>query len=81
MQAYRLLVGDMMSLFHVLNEAVIKILSAYFVVGKNDASRSLSIYKTFCEQAVKINLFFDVARKLRHELGIQIPDIKHVLDT
>lgn len=67
-----------MSLFHVLNEGVIKILGFYFEMQKNEATRSLSIYKTFCEQAIKINGFFDIARKLRNELGIDIPDIKHV---
>ncbi|TPX63056.1 hypothetical protein SpCBS45565_g06889 [Spizellomyces sp. 'palustris'] len=77
LQAFRLLIGDMMALFHLLNEAVIRILSEYFEMSKTDATRALQIYKNFATQTTKTVEFFDIARRLRHALGLEVPDFKH----
>jgi hypothetical protein len=77
LQAFRLLVGDMMSLFHLLNEGVIRILGSYFELERPLAQKSLQIYKTFAQQTTKIVEFFDIARRLRGALGIDVPQFKH----
>ncbi|KAJ3212961.1 hypothetical protein HDU67_003491 [Dinochytrium kinnereticum] len=77
LQAFRLLIGDMMSLFHLMNEGVIRILGCYFDMEKSDAQKALQIYKNFAQQTTKTVEFFDIARKLRNSLGIDIPVFKH----
>ncbi|KAI8846480.1 ANTH domain-containing protein, partial [Chytridium lagenaria] len=77
LQSFRLLVGDMMSLFHLMNEGVIRILGCYFDMEKSEAQRALQIYKNFAQQTTKTVEFFDIARKLRNSLGIDIPSFKH----
>ncbi|KAJ3412064.1 hypothetical protein HDV05_001344 [Chytridiales sp. JEL 0842] len=77
LQSFRLLVGDMMSLFHLLNEGVIRILGSYFEMEKPYAQKSLQIYKSFAQQTAKVVEFFDIARRLRQPLGIDIPQFKH----
>ncbi|KAJ3179024.1 hypothetical protein HDU85_004979 [Gaertneriomyces sp. JEL0708] len=77
LQAFRLLIGDMMALFHLLNEAVIRILGEYFEMSKGDATRALQIYKNFARQTEKTVEFFEIARKLKHALGLEVPVFKH----
>ncbi|KAJ3327605.1 hypothetical protein HDU76_011445 [Blyttiomyces sp. JEL0837] len=77
LQAFRLLIGDMMSLFHLLNEGVIRILGSYFEMAKPDATKALQIYKNFAQQTTKTVEFFDIARRLRNALGIDVPVFKH----
>ncbi|KAJ3161985.1 hypothetical protein HDU86_005683 [Geranomyces michiganensis] len=77
LQAFRLLIGDMMALFHLLNESVIRILSEYFEMSKSDAGRALQIYKNFAAQTTKTVEFFEIARRLKHALGIDVPLFKH----
>ncbi|KAJ3146929.1 hypothetical protein HDU89_005959 [Geranomyces variabilis] len=77
LQAFRLLIGDMMALFHLLNESVIRILGEYFEMSKSDAGRALQIYKNFATQTTKTVEFFEIARRLKHALGIDVPVFKH----
>ncbi|KAI8819925.1 ANTH domain-containing protein [Fimicolochytrium jonesii] len=77
LQAFRLLIGDMMALFHLLNESVIRILGEYFEMSKSDAERALQIYKNFATQTTKTVEFFDIARRLKHALGMDVPAFKH----
>ncbi|KAI9089582.1 ANTH domain-containing protein [Phlyctochytrium arcticum] len=77
LQAFRLLIGDMMALFHLLNEAVIRILSEYFEMAKLDASRALQVYKNFATQTTKTVEFFEIARRLKPALGVDVPVFKH----
>ncbi|KAJ3035865.1 hypothetical protein HDV00_003338 [Rhizophlyctis rosea] len=77
LQAFRLLIGDMMALFHLLNEGVIRILGEYFEMEKRDATQALQIYKNFAIQTGKTVEFFEIARKLRHDLGLDVPVFKH----
>ncbi|KAJ3300100.1 hypothetical protein HK104_004569 [Borealophlyctis nickersoniae] len=77
LQSFRLLVGDMMALFHLLNEAVIRILGEYFEMTKSDATKALQIYKNFAIQTGKTVEFFEIARKLRGALNLDVPVFKH----
>ncbi|KAJ3046681.1 hypothetical protein HK097_000639, partial [Rhizophlyctis rosea] len=77
LQAFRLLIGDMMALFHLLNEGVIRILGEYFEMERSDATKALQIYKNFAIQTGKTVEFFEIARKLRHDLGLDVPVFKH----
>ncbi|KAJ3019294.1 hypothetical protein HKX48_002239 [Thoreauomyces humboldtii] len=77
LQAFRLLIGDMMALFHLLNESVIRILGEYFEMTKTDATRALQIYKNFATQTTKTVEFFEIARRLKHALGLDVPVFKH----
>ncbi|KAI9343115.1 ANTH domain-containing protein [Obelidium mucronatum] len=77
LQAFRLLVGDMMSLFHIMNEGVIRLLSGYFDLPREEAQKGLVIYKTFATQTTKTVEFFEIARKLRDSLGVEVPRFKH----
>ncbi|KAJ3028241.1 UNVERIFIED_CONTAM: hypothetical protein HDU68_002109 [Siphonaria sp. JEL0065] len=77
LQAFRLLVGDMMSLFHIMNEGVICLLSGYFDLPREEAQKGLGIYKTFATQTTKTVEFFEIARKLRDSLGVEVPKFKH----
>ncbi|KAJ3064504.1 hypothetical protein HK102_008185, partial [Quaeritorhiza haematococci] len=77
LQAFRLLIGDMMQLFHLMNEGVIRILGSYFEMTKSDATQALQIYQTFAQQTGKTVQFFEIARKLKSALGMDVPVFKH----
>ncbi|KAI8810392.1 ANTH domain-containing protein [Cladochytrium replicatum] len=77
LQAFRLLLADLMSLFHLLNEGVIRILGSYFEMTKQEATESLAIYKRFASQTKKAVEFFDTAKSLRGQLGVEIPTFNH----
>ncbi|KAJ3104020.1 hypothetical protein HDU97_009567 [Phlyctochytrium planicorne] len=77
LQAFRLLIGDMMALFHLMNEGVIRILGCYFDMEKSEAQKALQIYKSFAQQTTRTVEFFDIARKLKSSLGIDVPIFKH----
>ncbi|KAJ3228230.1 hypothetical protein HK099_005240 [Clydaea vesicula] len=77
LQSFRLLIGDAMALFHLLNEGVIKILSCYFEMERDYASKALEIYKVFSKQTTKTVEMFEIARKLRSSLGVEVPVFKH----
>ena len=78
-QAFRLLVGDMIVFFHVLNEAVLRLLAVYFELEKPLAKLALEIYKDFADQTKKTTAFFDAANRMTMELGLKIPQFKHVI--
>lgn len=67
-----------MSLFHLANEGIIRVLSLYFEMEQRFAGRALDIYKTFAKQTEKMNDMFSVARKLKSTLAIDVPNFKHV---
>jgi hypothetical protein len=79
LQAFRLVVGDLISLYHVLNESVLKLLATYFELEKSSAKLALEVYKDFAEQSKKITAFFSLATRMQAELGIQVPQFKHVI--
>ncbi|TPX33474.1 hypothetical protein SmJEL517_g03635 [Synchytrium microbalum] len=77
LQAFRLLLLDMMILFRLLNEGVLRILSLFFEMTHSDAERALVIYKQFAQETSKAMSFFEIGRKLKQSLGIDVPEFKH----
>ncbi|OAJ39572.1 hypothetical protein BDEG_23405 [Batrachochytrium dendrobatidis JEL423] len=77
LQAFRLLTWDMMSLFHLLNEAVLRILGSYFEMERQNAAKALEIYKKFSVQTKKTLEFFETGRKVRRETGVDVPIFHH----
>ncbi|KAJ3125069.1 hypothetical protein HK098_000626 [Nowakowskiella sp. JEL0407] len=65
LQAFRLLIADMLSLFHLLNEGVIRILGGYFELPKSEATLALQVYKQFASQTSRTVQFFEIARNLQ----------------
>ncbi|TPX47873.1 hypothetical protein SeMB42_g03039 [Synchytrium endobioticum] len=77
LQAFRLLLLDMMTLFRLLNEGVLRILSLFFEMTRSDAEKALVIYKQFAQETAKSLKFFEIGRKLKQSLGIDVPEFKH----
>ncbi|KAA8901914.1 ANTH domain-containing protein [Sphaerosporella brunnea] len=75
--AFRLLVSDLLELFHVVNEGVINVLEHYFEMSRYDAERALRIYKVFTEQTADVVDFLQAARRVETSTRLQIPNIKH----
>ena len=75
--AFRLLTKDLLDLYNVQNEAVMKVLSHYFEMSKPDAERTIRIYKRFCSQTDQVVQYLGVARQYEHATRLQIPKIKH----
>ena len=77
-QAFRLSVGDMIGLFHLLNEAVLRLLAGFFELDKPLAKLGLEIYQTFAEVSKKTTTFFEHAGRVSTEIGVRIPTFKQV---
>lgn len=75
--AFRLLTMDLLVLFHVMNEGTINILEHYFELSKPDATRALSIYRTFVKQTEAVVSYLSLARSHEHSTRLEIPKIKH----
>ncbi|KAK3702434.1 hypothetical protein LTR37_014900 [Vermiconidia calcicola] len=75
--AFRLLTRDLMDLYNVQNEAVMKVLSQYFEMSRPDAERAVKIYKKFCTQTDLVVQYLGVARQYEHATRLEIPKIKH----
>ncbi|OAL56924.1 ENTH domain-containing protein [Pyrenochaeta sp. DS3sAY3a] len=75
--AFRLLTMDLLVLFHVMNEGTINILEHYFELSKPDATRALSIYRTFVKQTEAVVQYLSLARSHEHSTRLEIPKIKH----
>ncbi|KAI5818096.1 ANTH domain-containing protein [Pyronema omphalodes] len=75
--AFRLLVSDLLELFHVVNEGVINVLEHYFEMSRVDAEVALKIYKLFTAQTADVVEFLQSARRVEVSTRLQIPNIKH----
>ncbi|KAI5800771.1 ENTH domain-containing protein [Pyronema domesticum] len=75
--AFRLLVSDLLELFHVVNEGVINVLEHYFEMSRTDAEVALKIYKLFTAQTADVVEFLQSARRVEVSTRLQIPNIKH----
>ncbi|KAI5858421.1 ANTH domain-containing protein [Tricharina praecox] len=85
--AFRLLISDLLELFHVVNEGVINVLESilmvlartehYFEMSRYDAERALRIYKVFTTQTAEVVEFLQAARRVEVSTRLQIPNIKH----
>ncbi|RKF55522.1 ENTH domain-containing protein [Golovinomyces cichoracearum] len=74
---FRMLVLDLLSLFHTMNTGLIKILGYFFEMSKIDAERALSIYKNFIEQTDLVVQYLSVARQYEYQTRVQVPKLKH----
>ncbi|KIW07389.1 uncharacterized protein PV09_02232 [Verruconis gallopava] len=75
--AFRLLVMDLLVLFHVMNEGMVNILQHFFEMSKPDAERTLNIYRTFVKQTENVVKYLSVARNYEHVTRLEIPTLKH----
>ncbi|KAI5803768.1 ANTH domain-containing protein [Geopyxis carbonaria] len=75
--AFRLLVSDLLVLFHAVNEGVINVLEHYFEMSRYDAERALEIYKVFTTQTADVVDYLQQARGVEPSTRLQIPNIKH----
>ncbi|KAI9796750.1 MAG: hypothetical protein M1833_005990 [Piccolia ochrophora] len=75
--AFRLLVTDLLVLFHAMNEGVINILEHFFEMSKYDAERALAIYKTFTKQTNLVVEYLSMARQYEHATRVEVPKLKH----
>lgn len=74
---FRLLVLDLLSLFQVLNQAMINILGHFFEMSKVDAERAMQIYRTFTKQTDYVVQYLTVARQFEHQTRVEVPKLKH----
>ncbi|KAK8112031.1 uncharacterized protein PG998_008488 [Apiospora kogelbergensis] len=75
--AFRLLVLDLLSLFQVLNQAMINLLGHFFEMSKPDAERAMEIYRTFTRQTDYVVQYLSVARQYEHHTRVEVPKLKH----
>ncbi|RYO95180.1 hypothetical protein DL766_004191 [Monosporascus sp. MC13-8B] len=74
---FRLLVLDLLSLFQVLNQAMINILGHFFEMSKPDAERAMDIYRLFTKQTDYVVQYLGVARQWEHHTRVEVPKLKH----
>ncbi|KAI9650541.1 hypothetical protein NHQ30_000558 [Ciborinia camelliae] len=84
---FRMLVLDLLALFHVINQAMINILADkvfanetaghFFEMSKPDAERSMEIYRNFTRQTDFVVSYLSVARQYEHQTRVEVPKLKH----
>ncbi|KAI8626719.1 ANTH-domain-containing protein [Xylariaceae sp. FL1651] len=74
---FRLLVLDLLSLFQVLNQAMINILGHFFEMSKPDADRAMDIYRHFTKNTDAVVQYLTVARQWEPHTRVEVPKIKH----
>ncbi|KAI2626131.1 ANTH-domain-containing protein [Hypomontagnella submonticulosa] len=74
---FRLLVLDLLSLFQVLNQAMINILGHFFEMSRPDAERALEIYQNFTKQTDYVVQYLAVARQWEPHTRVEVPKLKH----
>lgn len=75
--AFRMSLKDLLAVYAAINEGVINVLEHYFEMSKVDATNALEVYKRFCTHTEKIVAFLASARKISHNLNINIPNLRH----
>ncbi|KAI3319672.1 ANTH-domain-containing protein [Xylariaceae sp. AK1471] len=74
---FRLLVLDLLSLFQVLNQAMINILGHFFEMSKVDAERAMDIYRHFTKITDSVVQYLTVARQWEPHTRVEVPKLKH----
>ncbi|KAI0405866.1 ANTH-domain-containing protein [Xylaria palmicola] len=74
---FRLLVLDLLSLFQVLNQAMINILGHFFEMSKVDAERAMDIYRQFTKTTDAVVQYLTVARQWEPHTRVEVPKLKH----
>ncbi|RKF64332.1 putative enth domain-containing protein [Erysiphe neolycopersici] len=74
---FRMLVWDLLSLFHAMNTGLINILGHFFEMSKIDAERALNIYRDFIKQTDHVVQYLSVARQYEIKTKVVVPKLKH----
>lgn len=74
---FRMLVLDLLAMFHVMNQAMINILGHFFEMSKTDAERAMEIYKNFTRQTDFVVGYLNTARQYEHQTRVEVPKLKH----
>ena len=77
LEAFRMVLKDILALYTGINEGVINILEHYFEMSHTDASKSLEVYKRFCRHTEKVVAYLASADKAAYSLNMTIPKLKH----
>ncbi|KFY44759.1 hypothetical protein V494_01329 [Pseudogymnoascus sp. VKM F-4513 (FW-928)] len=74
---FRMLVLDLLALYHVINQAMIAILGQFFEMTKPDAQRALEIYRRFTKHTDLVVTYLGTARTYEHKTRVEVPKLKH----
>ncbi|CZR55741.1 related to YAP1802-Yeast Adaptor Protein, member of AP180 protein family [Phialocephala subalpina] len=74
---FRMLVLDLLAMFHVMNQAMINILGHFFEMSKPDAERAMEIYNNFTKQTDFVVQYLSIARQYEHQTRVEVPKLKH----
>ncbi|KAH8816517.1 ANTH domain-containing protein [Xylogone sp. PMI_703] len=74
---FRMLVLDLLALFHVVNQGLINILSHFFEMSRPDAERAMEIYRNFTKQTDFVVGYLGTARQYEHQTRVEVPKLKH----
>lgn len=74
---FRMLVLDLLAMFHVMNQAMINILGHFFEMSRPDAERAMDIYKNFTRQTDFVVQYLSTARQYEHQTRVEVPKLKH----
>lgn len=74
---FRMLVLDLLAMFHVMNQAMINILGHFFEMSRPDAERAMEIYKNFTKQTDFVVQYLSTARQYEHQTRVEVPKLKH----
>lgn len=90
---FRMLVLDLLAMFHVMNQAMINILGElglalhgdftdrkqghFFEMSRPDAERAMDIYKNFTRQTDFVVQYLSTARQYEHQTRVEVPKLKH----
>ncbi|ELR04848.1 hypothetical protein VC83_03649 [Pseudogymnoascus destructans] len=74
---FRMLVLDLLALYHVINQAMIAILGQFFEMTKTDAQRALEIYRRFTKHTDLVVAYLGTARTYEHKTRVEVPKLKH----
>ncbi|WFD00737.1 hypothetical protein MYAM1_003489 [Malassezia yamatoensis] len=77
MSALRMTLKDLLAHYMGMNEGIINMLQHYFDMGRQDAQRSLDIYRKFCWQTEKVVAFLDSSSRSSPSLRSAIPSLNH----
>lgn len=74
MDAFRLLVQDILVFYNALNEGIITLLESFFELSRSDAKRTLELYKRFVHLTETVVKYLKAGKAV----GLEIPVIKHI---
>lgn len=74
MYVFKLLTQDLLALYNALNEGIITLLESFFELSRNDAERTLNLYKSFVDLTENVVKYLKIGKSL----GLKIPVIKHI---